>query len=260
VEVAGAEAAGDDLVVHVEQAAGPPTYAFTHRTGWFLPNTLLWFGLGFPSFWVRDRVYEVRWDVKLRVRSAPAHAELPEVHAYSLREERALHLAERGWTAHVLYTPPGLYEGPDTPAVLAGVVERWLVRQLAAFIKAESGALPFDVRIAIASPGNLTALSARDAALRLCIESPTVLERIRIELDGAVLWEKDPLTMVRATKGPDAPGGTGGFIYERHIPLDVSPGEHEVRVLARRRHENTVPVSGSAPTWSATRTVRFAAE
>jgi hypothetical protein len=166
---AGADEAPADLLLTLE-APSPPTYAFSHRTGWFLPNTLLWFFAGFPSFWVADRVYGIHWDVRFRLGSIPAHRELRDV-PHPLHDERALNVAERGWTAQVLYTPPGLYDGPNTARVLAPQVESWLAGQLATFVKGEAASLPLDVDIEIESPVNLALVVPADLELRARIRS-----------------------------------------------------------------------------------------
>ncbi len=264
---AGKDDSPADLLLTIE-APSPPTYAFSRRTGWFLPNTLLWFFAGFPSFWVADRVYGIHWDVRFRLGSIPGRRELRDV-PHPLHDERALNVAERGWTAQVLYTPPGLYEGPDTARVLASQVESWLAGQLAAFVKGEAASLPFDVDIEIESPVNLALVGPAGLELRARIRSPAVLERLRVELDGEAIFERDALTMMKASRSPrpgggssgESGGGSGRYEYALKLPLDATGGEHRLRVLALRSGEAgpgaAAGAGGASVDWSASSTVGF---
>jgi hypothetical protein len=262
VEVTRADETPDGLPPDLElriDAMDSPTYAFARRTGWFVPNAILWFFAGFPSFWVRDRVYGVDWNVRCTLSSIPAEREL-QVVALPLEQERALNITERGWTSKVLYTPPGLYEGPDTAAVLARDVESWLVAGLVEVLKVRAAALPFDVEIAVEpprapAPADATNFSAQE--LRVVIQSPRVLERVRVELDGSGVLEMDALNMMRAKRAPRG-AGASWLEYPIGIPLALPAGEHVVRVFALRSAESDETGRRSKrPAWSASKSVRF---
>jgi hypothetical protein len=254
-----AERRGADLLIVVEPSA-PPRFRFSHRNGWFVPNLFLWFFAGFPSFWVRDRVYEVSWDVTFALHAMASGRALPAT-LNRLAAERSLSLAEQGWTAKALYTPPGFHEGPEAGRSLAPEVEGWLAGQLVAFLgrEAESPSLPFPLHIAIASPRNLSAHPSGAVMLELTIESPAPLERLRVELDGEPLegLDLDPLSMLApaARPGPDQ----GLYRYEITAPLEPSPGAHRLRVLAleaRPQAERGV----QRRRWSASQTIGFRVE
>ncbi|MBI4603838.1 MAG: hypothetical protein HY721_17930 [Planctomycetes bacterium] len=256
-EEGGADARGAwarDVDVEIEfKSRGAPAYAFAGRSAWFIPNTVLWFLIGFPSFWVPDRIYRVRWQGAFQVRYPPARRELPEAKD-SLEEDCSLHILERGWTPRALYTPPGLHEGPETAAALAPLVERWLVRELGRLLARVDEALPLDVAISILHPANLGVVPPGGVVLRCSIAASTPLEHVRLELDGRSVWEREQVNMVRATREPR--GGDGvGYEYAIELPLDLGAGEHRLRVLALRSGEGAV--QGAAPRWSASRTIRF---
>jgi hypothetical protein len=253
--------ANADLLLEIEPA-GPPAFGYAYRNGWFLPNTFLWFLLGFPSFWIADRVYDVRWDVTLKVSRACARGQ-PQTVRLSLETERALSLSDQGWTATALYTPPGFYEGPQVSRSLTHLVEGWLVEELVGFLKSESGkpgvlALLSDVEIRIESPENLSMVSPGEAVLSASIASSTLLERLRIEVDGEPVLERSPLNMLKASRrvfarSPEA----GAFEYKVRLPIHGSPGEHSVRVFALRSGEPAVPGLEHGRAWSVSRSIRF---
>lgn len=240
-----------DLELRVECRA-PATFAFSGRTGWFIPNTLLWFFGGFPSFWVADRAYAVEWDAQLRFRAATTARELKTVDL-SLRSDIELNIVDRGWTAEVLYTPPGLYEGPQTASTLEARLETWLVNELIAALTAYGQQLSDEVEILVESPANLGTLPAAGLAARVLMRSPTVLERLRLEIDHVTVYEKDALTMVRATRL----AVDGRHEYDIRLPLRLQPGEHLLQVQALRRGETDPGLDGRGAAWSATRSVRF---
>ena len=252
--------ASADLILELDPG-GPPTYAFAYRNTWFFPNTFLWFLAGFPSFWIADRVYQVRWDVNLKVSAACGRGG-PQTVRLRLERDQALSVAEQGWTAKVLYTPPGFYEGPNATESLVSLAETWLVDELAGFLKSESErpavlSLLSDVGISIGSPQNFADVSAGGASLEMAIHSPTLLERLRVEVDGERVLEKNPLTMPRASRIPSRGTPNDVFAYEFRAPLAEAPGEHLVRILAARSEEGAARDSESVQTWSATRTIRY---
>jgi hypothetical protein len=192
---------------------------------------LLWLCLGFPSFYVADRIYALEGEAALRVNVASAGRDVREVYRYRLGEERALDVTDRGWTAQVLYTPPGFYEGPGAGRALEPAVDAWLARRLASFVKTELEKLPSDVRIAIESPANLETVAAGEGRVRATVTSRAVLERLRIELDGRALLEKDALTMMRARR----PGNRAEpLTYDLDVPFTAGKGPHVLRVTALR--------------------------
>ncbi len=231
-----------DIELRVE-APRPPSQAFSRRTGWFVPNTLLWFFGGFPSFWVADRAYELAWDASLSLRSASTGRELRKIEAV-LREERLLNVFERGWTAEVLYTPPGLYEGPGAGDVLALRAEEWLVRRLVDCVKEESLRIPFDVQIEVESV-------REEVSVRL--RSPTVIERLRIEVNGAPVFERDALTMVKARRIRAIGVNGDSYEYSIRLPVRKAPEDQILRVMALRTEDPSAGHEG----WSASRTVKL---
>jgi len=250
--VKGEESSADGADLELElESPTPPTYAFSRRTGWFIPNTLLWFFGGFPSFWVADRAYEVQWDARLRFRSASTGRELKAVDL-PLREESVLSIIDRGWTLPVLYTPPGLYEGPQTSTALESRLEAWLVGALLERLDADGRGLVGEVEIDIDSPGNL-ATASEPIVLRARVQSPAVLERLRVELDRVPVYERDALTMIKAARSADG----SRYEYDLSVPLNAPPGEHLLRIHALRRGESAAGPDGRTAAWSATRSVRF---
>lgn len=221
-----------------------PSFSFSRRNGWFLPNTLLWFFGGFPSFWVADRAYQIQWDAELRFLCAATGDQIGGADL-SLRRELALSIIDRGWTAEVLYTPPGFYEGPTTAAALQAHVEAWLVGELASQLAGHAGKLRAAVELDVA-----TADAGQGA--RIVVRSPTVLERLRLELDRIPIYEKDPLTMIKAARSRD-----GRWEYDVQVPLRAGPGEHVLRAFALRHGESAARPPADGARWSATRTVRF---
>ncbi len=247
-----------DLLVEVVPR-GLPEYRFRRRNHWFIPNTLLWFMVGFPSFWLPDRVYSIDWGVAFRASHVPSEGSENtfETGLYALERERALHLASRGWKAPALYTPPGFYEGPDTPRALAPDVEQWLVEQARAYLEFEVPRLPFSVDISIQSPENLATFSpAADAGPRLEAEitTPTPLQRLRVLVDNKTLLSLSPYDMIESARD------RGRHRYRLERDLHVDPGPHEIRILAlesRHSDQGAPIVDVGASHCSASKTVRF---
>jgi hypothetical protein len=256
-------ASSADLLLELDPV-GEPTYAFAYRNGWFFPNTFLWFLAGFPSFWIADRVYAVRWDLTLKVSLACGRGP-PQTVRLSLEEEKALSISEQGWTASALYTPPGFYEGPQAARSLSHLVEGWIVEEIVGFLKSESAKVGVlsslsDVDIRVESPQTLSTVNAGEAVFAASIESPTLLERLRIEVDGAPALELSPLNMPKASRVPARGRDGEAFEYKVRLPIDGSPGQHGVRVFALRRGEPAARGLEPGTAWSASRSIRFTVE
>lgn len=243
-----------DLQVLVESRVGP-SHAFAGRTGWFVPSSILWFFLGFPSFWIADRAYRVEGDLQLRLRSG-AGEELKRL-VRPLRTECRLNLFDRGWSPEVLWTPPGLFEGSETLHALQEHADAWLVQRLLECVKEDATGINEGLSIEIQSPSNLERLRGPEQMARALIQSTSVLERIQVTLDGKILFAQDPLTMMRATREPQA--GRGSFEYELRIPVRAQTGEHFLRVAATRSASGQ-PRGPGAAGLSLSRTIRFTTE
>ncbi|MBI4586565.1 MAG: hypothetical protein HY717_21350 [Planctomycetes bacterium] len=221
-----------------------PACRFSRRTAWFIPNTLLWFFVGFPSWWVRDSVYEVQWDVDFTISSVPARKIIQSSYQPFL-EEKPVSVSEQGWTWTALITPPGYYEGPKVPSSLAPLVEEKMEEYLLRFLENTPLPFPVDIHLAAEDP----------TRLQVEIKSPTPLEKFRLEVDGRVILEKNPLTMWPPFKGKARNSADLPYFYSRYIPLDLSPGTHKVRVLALASQEKERVVSLEASGWSASQTI-----
>ncbi len=182
----------------------PAAYRFSHRSAWFLPNTALWFIAGFPSFWVRDRIYEIEWRGEWVLESLLSGRE--ERAARELSAEVPLHLSERGFSAAALYTPPGFYEGPDVGRLLAPVAESWLTRELAT-------ALRDTLERAGGNAGIEVQLARNGDRFELAIASSSPLRRLRLDEAGRTLAEWDAINMPR----PKTSGGDGSRRYSLRI-------------------------------------------
>ena len=217
-----------DLLVHLENVT-PPTYRYLRRNGWFVPNTIMWFFLGFPSFWVSDRVYELSWSLRMSVYSVADGRRLTEEAALVWREERPSSLVERGWTSKALYTPPGMYEGPNSAQALAPEGETWLAAELLGWLEAGSLASLRALRpqISIQAPKNLASVSGT-VNLRATILSREALSDFEVFLNDEIIYSRDAPRML-------APRiSRRGRLYTLpEIELDVGPGRHQIRIIAR---------------------------
>ena len=244
--LAAARRDGADLFLHVESFE-PPRYSFSHGNAWFLPNTVLWFILGFPSFWVRDSVYEIEWRGRFNLRSVPEMVtgmELaPLAHKdFELKEPFDLNLSERGFDSKAWYTPPAFYEGPKTNQTLTPRAEALLARKLLDFLTDENTSFSADgeVNIEIGAPENLSPVRVGETRIKVSISSQTPLRLVRFEVDGVLRKEQSSVSM-----SPE----------ERH----AYPWEEDLEKVL----ENQLPAprtpSSQIP-WSATKTIMFTTE
>ncbi|MEM7234014.1 MAG: hypothetical protein AAF517_17685 [Planctomycetota bacterium] len=243
--IASARQSGADLLVIVREL-DRPRYEFAARSGWFLPNTVLWFFLGFPSFWVRDRIYSLRWDIDFEVYSVPSGERLYVIRE-SLEESVPLHLADRGWTAPALWTPPGFYEGPDTSRALVPFIEDRLVERLIRFVQQEptrSGEIGIDV---------FAPASGDTPVFRAKVSSARPLEAAQLTLAGETVWSRNVLTMPSGERAGER------WIYNLAVPIaPESAGllRFFVRQASRNPEADPVPI-GTKARWDASRTLRY---
>ncbi len=227
---------------------GQPTYRFARRTSWFIPNTLVWFFLGFPSWWVRDRVYEVQWDVDFVLYSVSAKQVL-QTSFQPFREAKALSVSDQGWNWKALITPPGYYEGSDLTSALAPVVEEKMAEHILAFLENTPLRLPVKLSLREEKTGDKPGILVE-------VRSPTTLERFRLEVDGRPVVERNPLNLWPPAQKVSEEGNETWYFYSRRFTLDqLPPGEHRVRVLVLAGNEDARIVLLDARCWSASQTI-----
>ena len=259
---------GADLLVLIEAEAWP-RYRLSDRTGWYIPNIGLWFLLGLPSWWVPDCIYEVRWAADFRLHSVPSGRRLTDG-VRSMRSEKALSVAERGWTWRAFLTPPAYYKGPDEGVALLELADNLLVNEVITLVQnVPLGDEAVSIYIASARGDIASARGNREAEsgdftlpLGITVRSDRELERFAVELDDQRIPELDynRLTMPEPVRTGESPRGAEVFEYsfvltERDLALFVRKEEHYVRVLARPRSVETTARLASSESWSTSRTV-----
>jgi hypothetical protein len=249
---------GGDLIIEVTEL-DPASFGPTGRNGWFVPNTLLWFILGFPSLWVADRIYGVTWDVELTIRDGATGERLLVVRE-SLREERELSVLDRGWAVSTLWTPPAFYDGTRTGRALAPIAEEWIAARIIAWLESEarSPRLSRDVEIDISEPLNGSTIASRSFRLVAEVRSRRPLEGLRVDVNEVRQIFRTPLDMPSSRIEREA----GGLwhIVRIAVELDGVPGTNTVRVFARSRADSAPVLSGNPVVWSATRTLELEIE
>ena len=202
-----------DVILYVDSER-PPVARFSHNSNWFLPNTFLWFLAGFPSFWVRDRVYEMEWRGDLVVEAVGTGDELLR-EQFVLERLFPLNLAEQGFTARALYTPPGFYDGPELRPLLGRHAETWIVDRALALLHREHLDPAFDWPVKIAVTRRDARRRGTTARLRFDVVSKRPLTRFRVDVDQITVAERDRFSL--RPRGRTVDGGRR-YRFEIDVP------------------------------------------
>ncbi|MCZ6692117.1 MAG: caspase family protein [Planctomycetota bacterium] len=93
-----------DLLIDVEIRGYRASYV--KRTGWFVPNLLIWGYAWIPSWWVADERYRVEMEVRVSITSVHTGRKVWE-QTYTPSHDRDLDDWERGWMLFGIVRVPG---------------------------------------------------------------------------------------------------------------------------------------------------------
>lgn len=199
---------GADLVLRVECRG--PEYRFSHRNAWFLPNTILWFVLGFPSFYVSDREYEVKCDIRYHLYATNGKELGTSTEPITLSTHVPLSVVERDFSVEALYMPPGFFRGSDFGDKLTQDAEDLLKKEIIDMLKED--------RIQLSQNwGKEIEIRVGETDVTVRIDTEATLLRLRLELDGELLAEADLHSMSGLVDTPELPDGSRVYEWKRSL-------------------------------------------